>query len=887
MDKQLTPNEGAPQENQRKKRKKRKKRRLFGMRPIPFVLLSTVLIAITTVAICGMAFALYVNKYINPTIDINLDDFRLNFTSFVTYIDSEGNEQVLEELHGSENRIWADMDEISPQLQQAFVAIEDNRFYEHGGVDWKRSIGAALNYIVPFRDNFGGGSTITQQLIKNITGDDETSVKRKITEIMRALELEDKYEKDDILEFYLNTIYLGQNAYGVKAAAQTYFGKEPSQLTLVECAAIAGITKNPYKYDPVRFPEFNKERRNLVLEQMCKYGYISEEEKNEAMAQELVLYEPTEEEEDEEVWSYFVDEVFTSVVEDLMEEKGYSQTVARQMVYTGGLRIVSTIDPNVQAKMDAVFQDEDNLPGVLGKDGTMPQCAMVIMDQHTGEVKALYGGRGEKEGNLVLNRATRTTRSPGSSIKPVSVYAPALEMGLITPASVLDDVPQDFSIKSSGWPKNSTNGGVWQGRMTVKKAVAVSNNTIPVDLVQQMGVDASFNFATEKLGLPLEEGRTVTDKKGNTSTVSDKGLAPLALGGLTDGVSVLDMTAAYAAFGNYGYYNEPKVYTKVYDSQGNVILDNTGETVEAMSQKTADYMLDLLVNVVTGPQGTGARAKIQGIETAGKTGTTDDDYDRWFVGMTPYYTAAVWFGYDTPQVVKGVSTNPALAIWKDVMEDVHADLPNAEFDRKTAMKTVYVCADSGLKPTEYCSSDIRGSRVISARVAAEDVPTASCDMHVAAQIDSQTGQLANDYCPVADVKTVGMLRVDRSFPVSGVRVSDGGYVLPGSDSSGYPAASGADSPNHTCTLHNAENDGNAPVEPDPNDPNNPTDPNDPNNPTDPNDPNNPTDPDDPNNPTDPDDPDPDGGGETTPDPEVPPDPDDNQDPGTTVTPSSP
>ena len=212
MDKQLTPNEGAPQENQRKKRKKRKKRRLFGMRPIPFVLLSTVLIAITTVAICGMAFALYVNKYINPTIDINLDDFRLNFTSFVTYIDSEGNEQVLEELHGSENRIWADMDEISPQLQQAFVAIEDNRFYEHGGVDWKRSVGAALNYIVPFRDHFGGGSTITQQLIKNITGDDETSVKRKITEIMRALELEDKYEKDDILEFYLNTIYLGQNA---------------------------------------------------------------------------------------------------------------------------------------------------------------------------------------------------------------------------------------------------------------------------------------------------------------------------------------------------------------------------------------------------------------------------------------------------------------------------------------------------------------------------------------------------------------------------------------------------------------------------------------------------------------------------------------------------
>lgn len=259
------------------RRKKKHKRRMFnGMRPIPFVLLSIVLIGVTTAAICGMAFALYVHKYINPTIDINLDDFRLNFTSFVTYIDRDGVEQTLEELHGSENRVWADIDEIPKNLQHAFVAIEDNRFYQHDGVDWKRSIGAAMNYVVKFRDNFGGGSTITQQLIKNLTGEDETSVKRKIAEIMRALELDKKYNKDEILEMYMNTIYLGQNSYGVKAAAQTYFGKEPWDLSLAECAAIAGVTKNPYKYDPVRFPEFNKERRYLVLEQMEKYGFITE-----------------------------------------------------------------------------------------------------------------------------------------------------------------------------------------------------------------------------------------------------------------------------------------------------------------------------------------------------------------------------------------------------------------------------------------------------------------------------------------------------------------------------------------------------------------------------------------------------------------------------------
>ncbi len=669
------PEDQNPNPSGRRRKKKKQKKRMFnGMRPVPFVLLSMVLIGVTTMAICGMAFAWYVHTYINPNIDINLDDFRLNFTSFVTYIDENGQEQNLAELHGSENRVWVDLEEISPDLQHAFVAIEDNRFYEHGGVDWKRSIGAALNYVFHFRDNFGGGSTITQQLIKNLTGDNETSVKRKVSEIMRALELDKNYEKDEILETYLNTIYLGQNAYGVKAAAQTYFGKEPSELTLVECAAIAGITKNPYQYDPIRFPEYNKERRDLVLEQMEKYGYISEEEMKAAQAEELQLKEDDGTEEEEEVWSYFVDEVFNSVVEDLMEEKGYSKEVARQMIYTGGLRIVSTYDPTVQAQMDAVFEDEANLPGVLGSDGTMPQCSMVIIDQKTGEIKALYGGRGEKTGNLVLNRATRTYRSPGSSIKPVSVYAPALEYGYITPTSVLDDVPKDFNISSSGWPKNSTNGRVWQGRMTVQKAVAVSNNTIPVDLVMQMGAQVAFDFAHDNMGLStLVEERTETNKQGQTRVVSDVALSPMALGGLTDGVSVEEMCAAYATFANGGVYIEPHVYTKVYDSQGNVVLDNEPETHVAMSQKTADYMLDLLVNVVTGSQGTGARAKIAGIETAGKTGTTDDDYDRWFAGFTPYYTGVVWFGYDRPQVVRGVSTNPALQIWKSVMEKVHAN----------------------------------------------------------------------------------------------------------------------------------------------------------------------------------------------------------------------
>ncbi|MBQ7093660.1 MAG: penicillin-binding protein, partial [Clostridia bacterium] len=351
------------------------------LKKIGFTLLTLVLIGITTATICIVAGAAYVKYYISPTIDINLDDFRLNFTSFVYYVDKETGEEIkFEELHGSENRVWVDYEDIPQTLIDAYISVEDSRFYEHDGVDWKRTIGAMINYIVPIRDNFGGGSTITQQLIKNLTGDNETSVKRKVQEIMRALELEAKYDKDEILELYLNTIYLGQGANGVKAAAKVYFGKELNELNLVECAAIAGISKNPYKYDIIRFPEFNEERRATVLMTMRDNLKITEEEYQKALKTE-VSTENSEKLKNADIeQSYFVDEVIMSVKEDLMEEKGYSEALASQLLYTGGLKIVTTLDPDIQAKMDAVFIDEDNLPGILGSDGTMPQASMVITD---------------------------------------------------------------------------------------------------------------------------------------------------------------------------------------------------------------------------------------------------------------------------------------------------------------------------------------------------------------------------------------------------------------------------------------------------------------------------------------------------------------------------
>lgn len=803
--------------------KQQKSKSKVFLRYTQFILVTILLIGLTTGAICGIAGAVYVNTHINPHIDINLEDFKLNFTSFVYYVDSEtGEEKELSALHGTENRIWTDISEMPQMLKDAYVSVEDARFYKHNGVDWKRTLGAALNYVVNFRDNFGGGSTITQQLIKNLTGEDETSVKRKVQEIFRAIELDRKYEKDEILELYLNTIYLGQGANGVKTAAMTYFGKELSELNLAECASLAGISKNPYKYDIVRFPEYNKERRIIVLGEMLKNKKITQEEYDEACNYEVSTENGTKNQNIDKKQSYFVDEIIMSVTEDLMREKGYSNAVASQLLYTGGLKIISTIDPKVQALVDEVFIDEENLPGYMGKDGTMPQTSMVITDPYTGHVVAMYGGRGEKEGLLVLNRATRTKRPPGSAIKPLTIYAPALEYGVISPISVFDDVPKNFVVKESGWPKNYYD--YYRGRMSITKAVEISNNPIPVELLDKIDAQKAFSFANINLGLTsLVESRTKTNSKGKTTVYSDISAGPLALGGLTDGLTVKEMAAAYGAFVNDGKYTNPVVYTKVLDSKGNVILDNTPKTNVAMTSKTSTYMLELLKNVVTGPEGTGKRAALPGIEVGAKTGTTNDDYDRWFVGITPYYSGAVWFGYDTPQKIKTDGSNPALVIWKKVMEKVHKDLEPKKFKQSVDLISVRYCADSGLVPTEWCSADIRGSRVVSGRVVPEDAPTEKCKVHVGIQIDSVTNMIANDYCPTGDIQTRGIMDLKREFDRAGIVVSDQEYSLAHYPSNGaYGAVGGVST--EGCTEHTALNDGNKPpevIEPPVTDPENP------------------------------------------------------------------
>ncbi|MBR3865422.1 MAG: PBP1A family penicillin-binding protein [Clostridia bacterium] len=786
----------------KKKKKKSKGWRVAGKIGKGFLMtfVTILLIGLLCAGICIACFAVYINKYVNPEVDIDLSSFRLDQTTFIYYVDENGQERLLDSIHGDENRVWVPLAEIPKQLQLAFISVEDARFYTHSGVDWKRTIGAALNYVVSFRDNFGGGSTITQQLIKNLTGEDETSVKRKIQEVMRALAVEEEYEKEDILELYLNTIFLGR-AYGVKQAAHEYFNKDLDELTLAECAAIAGITKNPYKYDLIRFPEFNKERRETVLGEMLRWGNITQAEYDVAMAEEVVAV--TGDDDDTTARSYFVDALIDQVIEDLQEEKGYSEALASRLVYNGGLKIVTTIDPDIQSAMDSVFCNEETFPGDLGNDGTYPQAGMVIMDPYTGHVKALYGGRGEKTADLVLNRATMTYRQPGSVIKPLSVYAPAIEYGLITPISVVDDAPKDFTVRSTGWPLNESR--TYSGLCNILTAVGKSHNTVAVDVLMRVGVKRSYNFLTKNLGIStIIDRQVVTNSDGTQSIMSDLDYSPLALGGLTKGVSVYDVTAAYCAFVNDGKYTTPIMYTKIYDSDGELLLDNAPITTTAMSQKTRDYMVQILNYVVT--SGTGKKAALEGIDVGGKTGTTSADNDRWFAGITPYYVGAVWFGYDKQQSLQKFSTNPALQIWHDVMEQVHADLPDAKFELKTEMVKVNYCLDSGMLATDLCEIDRRGSRVATAYLAREDVPKESCTNHMAIQIDTTTGRIANAYCPETALKTVSALSLRRLYPSAGINITDQAYCLPYTVTDAELAAGMFKPSTYTmqvCTAHTA------------------------------------------------------------------------------------
>lgn len=757
-----------------------------------------VLVLFLTTLIFACLFALYVKNNLSAQVD-SIDGFTLDQTSVIYYEDPKtGQDVVLRKLYGGANRTWVKYEDIPKNLIHACISIEDKRFEDHQGVDWVTTLKACVKMFLGRGE--AGGSTITQQLVKNITGRDEVTVRRKLVEIFSALELEKKYTKKQIMELYLNVIALGENCEGVESASQVYFGKSVSELDLAECAALIGITNNPSIYDPYINADKNKERQVIILDQMLEQKYITQEQHDTAVAEELVLHNASGEASgDEDYYSYFEDQVINDVVRDLSEKTGYDQTIVRKMLMTGGYKIYSTLNPDVQAAVEEVYQNLDNIPNTASSQQL--QSGIVIIDNKTGDVVAVAGGVGEKQGSLILNRATQSYLSPGSTIKPVSVYAPALELGLITPATVMDDTPYSFT-DARHWPKNSDS--IYRGLMNINEAVALSINTIPVKLVAQMTPEYSFEFAKEKMGLS-----TLVSSYVNAAgdTFSDVDLAPLAMGGLTRGVTVKAMAQAYATFANEGVYREARTYTKVVDSDGKVVLDNTQQSHVAMKDMTAWYITYMLENTVE--SGTGTAAQIANMTVAGKTGTTTSDFDRWFAGYTPYYTGVVWCGYDDPEevVLTDSSTNPAIVLWQKVMEQVHDGLPNKEFNKPTNVVECTVCRDSGLLMTDACREDPRGSRAVTVELSLYDVPTQNCDVHKEVEICGASGHVVNEYCKQVEgntTKTVGLLDVSRAFPVRGITVQDQAYAVPNDSlpAGYYPALSpDVDAINVECYIH--------------------------------------------------------------------------------------
>lgn len=673
-----------------------------------------ILRALLAVAFTGFMTCVIIGVYIisnmistvNGERIIDLEFYKENQdqTTIIYAKDEEDNFVELTKLHGEENRVWVDMENMSEWMGKAFVALEDKRFEDHKGVDWYSSTFGIIRSAVSSGD-IRGGSTITQQLIKNLTGENGVTLNRKFNEILYALNMEKYYDKDEILEAYLNTIYLSHNCYGVQTAAETYFGKDVSELNLAECASIAAITQWPANYDPLWKPEANKSRQELCLGMMLEQGMITQEQYDEAVAYELIFTnderyiaeheESVEKATDNEIQSYYVDYVISSVISDL-KELGYSNYEANKMIYSGGLRIYSAVDTTVQSVLEDVYVHRTNFPTQRVSDvKDMYQSAMTIMD-YNGRIVAMVGGAGEKTENRSNNRAVSAVRQPGSSIKPLTIYAPAIEENIITWSSKIKNY--GITWKGSRWPTNyGGDPGDPDSYVTAQYAVAISYNTVPAQILMMMGFDLSYDYLSEKFHIT-----TYDDAEDSVSP------SALATGGSNGGVTTLQMAAAFATFGNGGKYYEPYCYYEVKNSAGETILQNNPEGEQVISAETSYIMNQMLQTVFYGSMGTARGYAVSGFTTFGKTGTTTSNNDRWCVGGTPYYVSAVWFGYDYNKEITA-SGNPAGLIFETVMNKVHKNLASKSFEKYTdkVVKRTY-CTQTGLLAGDDCPSTASG-----------------------------------------------------------------------------------------------------------------------------------------------------------------------------------
>lgn len=655
----------------------------WAVSDVIFLALKTIgtilLITVTTGVIFACVFLIYLRTNLTTDLEVNETDFTMSLSSVICYIDPEtGREVEMVTLQSSQFRRWVDFSEIPEHMIHALVSIEDHRFFNHHGVDWYRTVGAFMNMFLSMKDTFGG-STITQQLIKNLTSEDEVTVQRKLHEIFRALEYERQHGKEEILELYLNLVYFGHGCYGIGAAANYYFNKEVSQLSLAESAAIIAITNNPSLYSPYANRASNKDRQALILEKMFDYGYISsEQELTRAVNTRLNFQRGENSDYEQIIYTWFEEAVIRDVINDLKNVLGMSETTALWTLYNGGLRIIATIDLDIQAIVDDLYQNPELLPEVTGSSQPL-QSGIVVADPYTGEIKALSGGVGNKTRNMLLNRATMTRRPPGSSLKPISVYAPAMDNRIITPNTQFYD-SEGTTLRGTTWmPRNADRS--YAGLTTVRNAIRLSLNTIPAIVLDDLTPAASYRFMRDILGFDLNP--------------ADEDYAPLAAGQLTYGATVREMTSAFTMFPNGGERSVLRTYSRIYDDKGAILYENEPSYIRAISETTAYWMTDMLHGAVTG--GTGGAANLgSGMPTAGKTGTSTDSKDRWFVGFTPYYIAAVWTGFDTPATMRS-SANPAAQIWKMIMAPIHEGLEPGRFGEP---EDTYVAPIPGV-PTAY------------------------------------------------------------------------------------------------------------------------------------------------------------------------------------------
>ncbi len=738
--------------------KKRKKKILLTI----FALICAILI------ILSISVALYVRKITEKRLDISL--FKFDSASSVTRIFvQDGGEWVEwqeERLLGERNFEFVSLESIPQNLIDAFIAIEDKRFFQHNGVDWYRSLAACANYFLHFGGKFGA-STITQQLIKNITGEDDISIERKIREISWALQLEKEFSKDEILELYLNIINLSDNCYGVGSASRRYFSKAPHELNLIECVCIAAITNNPSYYNPITHPENNKERRDVILSEMLAQGYISTEEFDENFNKDIRLT-PDDSVIKSSVHSWYVDMVINDVISDLQAEKNMTKQGANALVFGGGLDIYIQIDREIQKIMENYYQNTANFPS-----GDGAQSAMIIIDSQNGDILGVVGAIGPKNANRIQCYATDTLRPPGSTIKPLSVYAPAFERGVINYASVYDDVPYSFD-NNKPWPKNAN--GIYHGLSTMSYAMANSTNTIPLKILDELGISHSFYFLRDYLHLDdlIERGK---DKNG--AFITDMDYAALALGQLNYGVSVRDITAAYSIFADNGLYHAPRSYSLVKNSFGEILLDKKATAERVISDGNAEIMTKLLEDVVWGGTANDLTLKNK-VALAAKTGTTQDNKDRWCIGFTPSLICGVWYGYEYPKEIPRTEKNHFLSAFNTVLtriyeNNVRSVYADRKFEDSARLLEVNFCMDSGFLPSEACLYDPRGSRIKTGYFVKGTEPTKRCATHVLVKYDTICGGVATIFTPDGHIQTVGMLLINREFPTQ-IIVSDAQYV---------------------------------------------------------------------------------------------------------------